>query len=122
MRDSVLSPQMNAGPQTGRTVPGALLVEAIIALGALVQALLTAYLLITHGLTDVARAWPALFTDAVHLLLWPLAALAHTSPSQVGVGAILVAIALYLALTFAGVGAINLLTRQPPMPPVTRAG
>ena len=114
MSHSVLRPQVSG--------LSAFLVEAIIALGTLIQALLSAYLLITHGLTDLARAWPPLFTGAAHLLLWPLARLADEAPGQIGIGTILVAMALYLAMTLAGIGAVNLLTRQPPAPTSTQRG
>jgi hypothetical protein len=90
-----------------------LAIEALIILGAAIQAVLGAYLVITHGLAALAPAWPAPLTVSAHLLLWPIAALSRQSPGQAGSATILLAMLLYLALTVTGVGIVNLVIRQP---------
>lgn len=99
-----------------------LAVEALIALGALALALLSGYLLIAAGLPALAGAagldppavaWPGPLARAVRLLLWPVTRPFGQAPGAAGAGAILLAIALYLSLTVAGVGLVNLLLRPP---------
>ena len=100
-----------------------LLVEIIIGASALTQAVLGAYGLVTYGLPGLATAWPDPFTRAAHLLLWPFASLGGRAPAQAGPDAVIVAMLCYVCLTFASVGAVNLLSRQPPVaaPPSSNA-
>lgn len=100
----------------------ALAVEALIALGALALALLSGHLLVTAGLPALADAaglgpppvaWPDPLARAVRLLLWPVTRPFGQAPGEAGAGVILLAIMLYLSLTVAAVGLINLLLRPP---------
>jgi hypothetical protein len=99
-----------------------LAVEALIAGCALALALLGGYLLLGDGLTALAGlvgmtppsvAWPGPFTAAARLLLWPVTRPFGQEPALAGPGAILAAMALYVALTVGVVAVINLLTRPP---------
>ena len=88
-------------------------IESIITIGALIQALLAAYLITTQPLFGFALAWSDPFTRVAHGLLWPLTRLAGAPVEAIGPGIVPLAMALYLSLTIASIGAINLLARQP---------
>jgi hypothetical protein len=94
-----------------------LAVETIIAGGALIQAVLGAYLLINYASGSPALAWAAPLATAAKVLLFPFARLLNQAPSQVEGLTVMYAMALYLAATVAAVGVINLLLRQPRVRP-----
>jgi hypothetical protein len=99
-----------------------LAVELLIAGCALALALLAGYLLLGDGLAALAGAvgatppsvaWPGPFMAAARLLLWPVTRPFGQNPALAGPGAVVAAMALYLALTVVGVGLIKLLSRPP---------
>lgn len=103
--------------------------EAIILVGASIEALLLGRLVITYGLTTLPTAWPQLLGQIARGLLWPWARLVGQTPETAPSAMILLAMAIYLALTVAAFGGLRLFIRhrltiplRPPEPRSARSG